>query len=236
MAVQSAPAADIVLVHGLFIGPWAWQPVIDCLEPDFTVYAPELPFVSLQGDAQVVRQQVAACRQAGRSVLLLGHSYGGMVISEAGEEATEMAFLGALAPDPGQTTAGISEECVSALCNQATVTSDDGKTVTLDGPTTVAAFYHLCTSEQAAYGMARHRPAPASIFLDPSRSPAWLRKPSTYIVTSEDRSVDPNYQRSRGSLMKATKTVTADHSAFFSAPNELAEVIAAIARSCQLPG
>jgi pimeloyl-ACP methyl ester carboxylesterase len=228
---ETSKAVDIVLVHGLFIGSWAWEPVQELLHDEFAVYAPELPFQTLKGDAAVVRERVSASVADGHSVLLMGHSYGGMVISEAGHDATELAFISALAPDPGQTTAEIAEGCVSDICNEAMVPAADGETLSLAGPTAVDAWYHLCSPERTAFGMAHHRSAPVSIFNEPVEDPAWLQKPSSYIVCGEDRSVALDYQRSRGAMMKRTETVVADHSPFFSATTELAAVIASIARS-----
>jgi pimeloyl-ACP methyl ester carboxylesterase len=228
---ESSTTVDIVLVHGLFIGSWAWEPVQKLLHDEFAVYAPELPFQTLKGDAAVVREQVSASVADGHSVLLMGHSYGGMVVSEAGHEATELAFIAALAPDPGQTTAQIAEGCVSDICNEAMVPAADGESLSLAGPTAVDAWYHLCSPERTAFGMAHHRSAPTSIFNEPVEDPAWLHKPSSYIVCGKDRSVALDYQRSRGALMKRTETVVADHSPFFSATEDLANVIASIARS-----
>lgn len=228
---RAGQVVDIILVHGLFIGAWAWQRVRERLSHEFTVHAPELPFRSLETDADLVRQLVSASTRSGRRVLLVGHSYGGMVISRAGHDASHLCFLGALAPEPGQTTADVAGACVSAMCQTAMVPSPDGTTISLDPAGSIEAWYHLCSAPDIDFAVARHRPAPAAIFAEAVTNPAWLERPSTYIVCAEDRAVDPAYQRGCGQRMGSMATVPADHSAFLSATDALCAVIAERARS-----
>lgn len=231
-AIRPEKDVDIILVHGLFIGPWAWDRVREHLPDEFTVHTPELPFQSLASDAALVRGQVASSVAAGRAILLIGHSYGGMVISEAGHDATHLAYLAALAPEPGQTTADVAAGCVTDLCNAAMIPSDDGQTISIDPEQAPAAWYHLSSSEDAAASIARHRSAQASIFGEAVARPAWLERPSTYIQCTEDRAVDPGYQSSMSRRMVTSASVSGDHSAFVSVPSKVAAVIEMLARSC----
>lgn len=230
--MASEKHVDIILVHGLFIGSWAWDRVRAELPGDFTVIAPELPFESLASDAAIVRGLVSASIGAGHAVLLIGHSYGGMVISEAGHDATHLAYLGALAPDPGQATADVAALCVTDLCNAAMIASGDGTTIHLDPDKATEVWYHLASPEDAAAATARHRSAPGAIFAETVERPAWLERPSTYIMCTEDRAVDPAYQSAIGRRMVTSASVPGDHSAFLSVPSKLAAVIEMLARSC----
>ncbi|GLK46043.1 MULTISPECIES: alpha/beta hydrolase [Novosphingobium] len=226
---------EIVLVHGLFIGPWAWTRVREILSSRFTVHAPQLPFASLETDAALVRELVASLNSQGRTILLVGHSYGGMVISQAGHDAAHLCYLGALLPEPGQTAADVSGICVSATCAEAMVSSDDGKWISLDSEKSVAALYHLCLPTDVAFASARHRPAPAAIFAETVQRPAWLDRPATYIVCDGDQAVAPAYQRACGQRLGSMLNVSGDHSAFFSADMEVATAIAGLASALTVP-
>jgi len=222
---------DIILVHGLFIGPWAWTRVAAALAQRYTVHTPELPFVSLEQDATVVRDLVAALNAEHRTVLLVGHSYGGMVISAAGHEADQLCFLAALVPEPGQTAGDVSSRCVSEICARAMVLSPDGSTIGLAAGSSVAGLYHLCSAEDVAFARDRHRPAPASIFAETVDRPAWKQRPATYIVCSEDQALDPGYQLECGRRFGSYTTVAGDHSAFFSADDQLVQAIVRVAQA-----
>lgn len=226
---------EIVLVHGLFIGPWAWIRVKEMLSSQFTVHTPQLPFASLETDAALVRELVSSLNTEGRTVVLVGHSYGGMVISQGGHDAGHLCYLGALLPEPGQTAADVSAICFSETCAEAIVPSDDGKWISLDSEKSVAGLYHLCSPTDFAFASARHRPAPAAIFAETVQQPAWLDRPATYIVCDGDQAVAPTYQRACGQRLGSTLNVPGDHSAFFSADVEVAAAIAGLASALTIP-
>jgi pimeloyl-ACP methyl ester carboxylesterase len=139
--------ADAILVHGKFHGPWCWDPVITKLDPAIQVYAPELPSQSLSDDAALVRQIINKCRQDGRRVVVVGHSYAGMVILAAGSDACHLVYLAALVPDPGQTNAQASAESTTEIREGTIVVDDGGRTVSLRGPRVADVFYNRCTKE-----------------------------------------------------------------------------------------
>lgn len=155
-----------------------------------------------------------------------------MVISKAGHGATRLAYMAALVPEPGETAADVAGSSVSELCNAAMIASTDGARLSLDADKSVAALYHLCSPEDAAHSIARQRSAPSWIFGELVATPAWLARPATYIVCTDDRALEPRYQRLAAAKMADSSDLRADHSAFFSAPAGLATTLTGLARAC----
>lgn len=210
---------EFILVHGKFHGPWCWDPVRERLESVGSVAAPTLPLESLAGDASVVRDQVMAARRRGRRVVLVGHSYAGMVISSAGHEADQLVYVAALTPLPGRTNREESNDASTPVREEAITVS--GTTVALDGPGVRDAFYHLSSDRQFAQVKALLRPCSIDVQDEPVHRPAWQSTPSAYVVCTEDRAVAPTYQYQRASRLQRWCAIRADHSPFYSLPDEL---------------
>jgi pimeloyl-ACP methyl ester carboxylesterase len=218
---------EIVLVHGKFHGAWCWDPIRAALEAQYAVATPELPFTSLADDVAVVRTAVESASRRARRVVLVGHSYAGVVISLAGHAASHLVFLAALAPLEGRTNADESEAAATPT-RSGTITESNGLH-SLNGPGVRDAFYHLCTDEQFAEATVRLRACSAAVEDEAVEHPAWRSVASTYVVCTEDHAVAPAYQRARAALMSRSYELRADHSPFFSAPDDLTRTLLEIA-------
>lgn len=221
-------AVDLILVHGLFHGGWCWSRVSPLLA-GFTVLMPGLSFASLADDASVVESLIAERKSVGRRVVVVGHSYAGMVISAGGHEADALVYLAAVVPHPGQT---MRDAAVGSGTEQLRrVMSANGQTVSLGGSDDdmIAALFNLSPLADFRFARDRLRPVPRALFAEPVANPAWLTTPSTYIVCDEDHSVEPSYQVERSSLMSDSTTIHADHSAYYSTPHATAHIIASTA-------
>ncbi|MEU7818020.1 alpha/beta hydrolase [Pseudonocardia sp. NPDC049154] len=159
--------------------------------------SPELPFTSLLDDARVVRDVVASRKALGRRVVLVGHGYGGTVISEGGADADALVFLAATVPAHGETTTAAAEVSGSPLRDQPMIRVGES-TIALAGPraAVVGAFYNLAPPDGVDFFWAGLRAVPLSLFDEPTgASPAWQTVPSTYIVCEADNALPVDCQR-----------------------------------------
>lgn len=217
-------ARRLLLVHGAFHGAWCWdrlQPELERL--DITCDTVDLPFTSTAEDVAAVRRAIDS---SGGEVILLGHSFGGAVISAAAVEggkpygaATSLVYLTAfmIAPDqvvdfsgaPGVAEIEIGE--VTARVGQAVAGS---------------VFYNRCSAEDAAWATANLRTMPSSVLIaPPTTTPAWQVLPSSYIICADDRILSVAAQEQMAVNADRTFRIDSDHSPFLSSPRALAEVL-----------
>jgi pimeloyl-ACP methyl ester carboxylesterase len=227
---MSDPPATIVLVHGAWHGSWTWERVVPLLEGrGLAVRTVDLPSIGaapdsgacLEGDAAAVR---AVLDEVDGPVLLCGHSYGGMVISQAaaGHPAVaRLVYLCAFMPEAGESLNGITGGPPPWI-----VALDDGRMLS-DLTKAPDTFYADCDSETCERAVARLRPMPVAPFEDPVHSPAWKELPSTYVVCTQDQAIPPELQQEvfapRADEVLVLKK---SHSPFFSAPTVVAELLA----------
>jgi pimeloyl-ACP methyl ester carboxylesterase len=227
---MSTQRATIVLVHGAWHGSWCWEELLPLLEERaLTVRTVDLPSVGadpesgadLSGDAAAVR---ALLDQIDGPILLLGHSYGGMVITQAaaGHAGVQrLVYLCAFMPDEGESllelTGGEPAPWIRLL--------DDGLTLP-DLEQAPAVFYGDCDPATASRATAAIRPMSAAPFVEPVSEPAWRSIPATYVVCAQDGALPPELQRDVFAP-RAAEVVELDrsHSPFLSAPEELAELL-----------
>jgi len=216
----------IVLVHGFWGGAAHWRKVIVELsrKGHTKLRAVELPLTSLANDAERTRKMVA--QQSG-PVLLVGHSYGGAVISEAGDmpNVVGLVYIAAFAPDAGESPGSISQAHPPAAMANLAPDSDGYLWARYDK--FHESFCHDL-SEDEALVMAVTQKAPlASTFGDAVTAPAWKKKPSWYQISSEDRMIDPENQRKMSARMKPRKVITlaASHASLASKAAEVAALI-----------
>ena len=216
----------IVLVHGFWGGAAHWGKVI--LELSRKGYgdlrAVEMPLTSLAEDAERTRKMV---KQQPGPVLLVGHSYGGAVITEAGDlpNVLGLVYIAAFAPDAGESPGGISQALPPAAFPNLAPDSDGYLWIKFDK-------YHesFCPdlSADEALVMAVGQKAPlASTFGDAVTAPAWKKKPSWYQLSSQDRMIHPDNQRRMAERMKPRRILTLDasHASLASRPVEVAALV-----------
>lgn len=216
----------VVLVHGFWGGAAHWAQVI--LELRRLGYqdirAVENPLTSLADDAERTRKMVA---QIEGPVILAGHSYGGAVISQAGNQAnvTALVFIAAFAPDTGESPGGITQQHLPAAAPNLAPDSDGYLWLKADK------FHEsFCQDlpEEQGFVMAVTQKAPlASTFGDAVSDPAWRHKPSWYQISSQDRMIAPENQQAMSARLNACKVITleAGHASLASHPAEVAALI-----------
>ena len=221
---MSKPA--IVLVHGFWGGAAHWAKVIPLLrEQGFdNIHAVENPLTSLADDAERTRKMV---KQIDGPVVLVGHSYGGKVITEMGDlpNVAALVFIAAFAPDAGESAGAISQANPPEAFANIQPDSDGFLWVAQDK-------YHqsFCQdlSEEEAYVLAVTQKAPVGgTFGDNVTAPAWKVKPNWYQISSGDRMLNPEKQKMMAARMNPRKTITLDasHASLASRPQEVAAFI-----------
>ncbi|MFD9077303.1 alpha/beta hydrolase [Streptomyces erythrochromogenes] len=216
----------VVLVHGFWGGAAHWSKVVvELHRRGFTdLHAVENPLTSLADDAERTRKMV---RQVDGPVLLVGHSYGGAVITEAGDlpNVAGLVYIAAFAPDAGESPGQISQELPPAAFANIAPDSDGYLWIKQD------AFHEsFCQDLDAdeALVMAVTQKAPlGSTFGDSVTSPAWKKKPVWYQVSAQDRMIHPDNERRMAQRMNPRKIVELDagHASLASQPGPVTDLI-----------
>lgn len=245
-ATNAATAATVLLVHGAWHDARCFERLVGALtERDVTAIAIDRPghgasteaLGDLATDAAATR---AALARIDGPVVLVGHSYGGAVISEAGDapNVARLVYLCALVLDEGESCAdagandGITDTVAAGSelgTNDAIRFHDDG-TMTVDLDIARRAFYHDCDPATADAAIAQLQPQSAASLGGAATRAAWRQKPSTYVVCADDRAIPPSLQRALARRCSDTIELAASHSPFLSMPDRLADELAAIAR------
>jgi pimeloyl-ACP methyl ester carboxylesterase len=221
MSVGSAPR-NVVLVHGAFVDGSTWRGVYDLLTQDgYRVAVVQNPTLSLQADAAETRRVIDA--QDG-PVVLVGHSYGGAVITEAGshDKVAALVYVAAFAPDEGEsvkTLSGVIDAPDSPL-----LSCDE---LLFQNPATFHdAFGADLSATDAAFMADSQLPWAVAAKDAPITQAAWHHKPTWYLVATEDRMIPPAEQRSMALRAGAiTVEVTASHAVYMSQPTPVADLI-----------
>jgi pimeloyl-ACP methyl ester carboxylesterase len=215
--------SEVVLVHGAWHGAWCWAEVVDELDAlGVSNEAVELPLTGLVDDAAVVRE---AIERAGPGVVVVGHSYGGIVISQAAagvDGVGRLVYLAAFMTDEGEDELSIMTAHDSPVLG-AVVIVDGGAAI--DPARAPAIFYGDSDAATVAKVVPRLRPMRGGGRLE--GAPAWKSIPSTYVVCTEDRALPVTAQRDMATRAEAVVEWPTDHSPFLTRPRELATLIAA---------
>ena len=220
----------VVLVHGAWHGAWCWERVIPLLDAAAVpLVVVDLPSVShdnatLHDDADYVR---GALDSIDGDAVLLGHSYGGAVISAAGvhPNVAHLVFLCAFALDVGESAQDNSLTGGDGASDLgAALVLGDG-VLTVDPDHAVAAFYHDCAPDVAAGAIDRLRPQSLAALTGEVDAAAWRDKPSTYVVCTEDRALPVALQRSNAERIGESVDWPTSHSPFLSRPELVAELL-----------
>ncbi|KML61063.1 hydrolase [Burkholderia cepacia] len=221
---MSKPA--IVLVHGFWGGAAHWAKVIVELarKGHVSLHAVEMPLTSLADDAERTRKMVS---QVDGPVLLVGHSYGGAVISEAGNlpNVAGLVFIAAFAPDAGESPGGITQEHLPVAAPNLAPDSDGY--LWLKPDKFHESFCQDLSSDEALVMAVTQKAPLASTFADTVNTPSWRTKPSWYQISSEDRMIAPENQERMSARMNARKVITLDasHASLASKPVAVAALI-----------
>ena len=220
-----ADKPNVVLVHGGFVDGSGWQGVYDLLTADgYRVDVVQNPTLSLEGDAAATRMVLD--RQDGPTVLV-GHSYGGAVISEAGthERVAALAYICAFGPDAGESVNTLIGTFPAGGPQPPILPPVDGFLL-LDRDKFHASFAGDLSAEQAAFMAASQVPWGVDALGGAVSEPAWQSKPSWYLVTTEDLMIPPDAQRTMAERLGATVVeVDASHSVYVSQPAAVADLI-----------
>jgi pimeloyl-ACP methyl ester carboxylesterase len=227
---QSAPlpkgaAHNIVLVHGAFVDQTSWEPVADILrEQGYNVTLVENPLTSLAADVEATKQALA--KQDGRTVLV-GHSWGGVVITEAGNDpkVSALVYVSAFAPDMGESLATLSKTGPATEGTQA-IHPDKNGNLYIDPkvfPSAVAADLPLNVAESLANSQL---PLNVAAFGAPVDTVAWRDKPTFYVISTKDKLLAPDAQKFFAARMHAQTTeVAGSHASLVVHAAEVAAVI-----------
>jgi len=216
---------SVVLVHGGFVDGAGWEGVYGLLKKDgYDVSIVQNPTLSLAGDVAATRQIIA---QAKNPVVLVGHSYGGVVITEAGNDpkVSKLVYIAAFAPDKGESVASLIKDPPPGAPVPPILPPQDG-------------FLFLDKAKFAASFAADVEPAKAQFMADSQvpwgvaaldgaiSEPAWKKKPSWYLVATDDRMIPPAAQRFMSKRAGAVVTESAgSHAIYVSRPQEVAAIV-----------
>jgi len=223
----SAQAAKptIVLVHGAFADGSSWQRVIPILERDgYPVIAVQNPLTSLTADVETTKRVIDA--QAG-PVIVVGHSYGGAVITAAAagnKQVKALVYIAAFAPEAGEPIGAFGETYPTQL--GAALRPDSAGFLYMDR----AKFHELFAADvpevDARVFAATQKPIIGSAFAATVDQVAWKTIPSWYLVTQDDRAIHPDLERFYAKRIGAKTTeIKSSHVPFFSHPDDVARLI-----------
>jgi pimeloyl-ACP methyl ester carboxylesterase len=243
--IVGAVANTVVLVHGAWHGAWCWERVVPGLnDRGLRATAIDLPghgadsgpFGDLHGDAARVLE---ALDQLDEPAIVVGHSYGGAVVTEAGDHpmVEGLVFVAALVLDAGEScmeaalggseAAGISWEERPNLAEGFIVGSDD--TVTLDPKIAAVCLFNDCDDQTVEWALEHLGPHPFGNLRQRPRRISWRTKPSTYVVCSDDLAVHPDLQRVLAKRCTSSIEMRTGHSPFLSRPELIVAILENVA-------
>src|SRR3984957_6613527 len=226
VAAESAPPTgikNVVLVHGAFADGSGWDAVAKILERDgYTVSVAQPPETSYADDQKYTRSAIDAM---GGPVVLVGHSYGGSIISEAGNHpnVAALVYIAAFALEEGESCASIEQGLPQA---SKAFKPDSNGLWWIDEAHFVADFAADIPRDEAEFMAISQVPISTDSFTHQVTNPAWKHKPTWYMVATEDRLINPDQERMMAKRAKAkTVEVNSSHVAYISYPKEAAKLI-----------
>jgi len=223
---------NVVLVHGAFADGSGWEAVAKILEKDgYAVSVPQPPETSYADDQKYTK---AAIDAMGGPVVLVGHSYGGSIISEAGNDRNVVAlvYIAAFALDDGESCASIEQAVPQA---SKAFKPDSNNNWWIEQEHFEADFAADVPPAVSHFMAIAQVPISTDAFTHKVTNPAWKTKPTWYMVASEDRSINPIQERMMAKRAHAkTVEVRASHVAYMSHPKETAKLIEEAATSASV--
>ncbi len=222
---------NVVLVHGAFADGSGWEAVFNILTKDgYTVSVVQQPETSYAEDVKFATAMID--RQSG-PVVLVGHSYGGAVITEAGNDpkVAALVYISAFAPDTGESSATIEQALPPA--GKGIKQTADGYFY-IDPPSFHSDFAADVPESKTAFMAESQVLFSADSFTSPVKTPAWKSKPTWYLVATSDHSINPDQERMMAKRAHATTIeVNSSHAAYISHPKETAKLIEEAATSAK---
>jgi pimeloyl-ACP methyl ester carboxylesterase len=217
---------NILLVHGAWADGSCWAKVIPLLQAKgLRVTAAQIPLTSLEDDVAVVRRYLS---NISGPTVLVGHSYGGAVITAAGVAAPDvkaLVYITAFGLDEGESLASLAQQG-PAPAGASAVAPDDHGFLWIDRSRFHEAFAADATDAEAAVMAVVQKPLNVAAFTAACGVPAWKTLPSWYLECTDDQMIPPPAQAAMAERMGATvRTVAASHAVFMAHPGDVAEII-----------
>src|SRR5215468_10306998 len=207
MAKSTPMKPTLIFVHGLWADGSCWSKIIPSLEDD-------------------VAAAKRAIKLAGGDVILIGHSWGGFVITNAGDDPNVKAlvYVAAYAPDQGETVPSVSEKAPPTQLTNFVQNTDGFLTLSKEGVT--KAFANGLPPDEQNMVFCVQQPASENVFKGVTSHVAWKQKPSWYVVAADDHTINPDLERLMAERAKAkTTVVNSPHVAMLARPKEVLGVI-----------
>jgi len=234
VAAAASPTGikNVVLVHGAFADGSGWEAVAKILEKDgYTVSIAQPPETSYAEDVKYAKAAVDAM---GGPVVIVGHSYGGSIITEAGNDpnVAALVYIAAFALDDGESCASIEQALPQA---SKAFKADSNGNWWIEQAHFAADFAADVPSDVSHFMAVSQVPISTDSFTHKVTSPAWKTKPTWYMVATADRSINPDQERMMAKRANAkTVEVNASHVAYMSHPKETAKLIEEAAASAHV--
>jgi len=226
MSQAAGGIKNVVLVHGGFVDGSGWQGVYDTLKKDgYTVSIVQNPTISLADDVAVTKRTLAA--QDGPAILV-GHSYGGVVITEAGNDpkVAGLVYIAAFAPDTGESVSALIKNPSPGAPVPPILPPQDGFLL-LDRTKFQASFAADVSDDVAAFMADSQVPWGLDALNGAVTDPAWKTKPSWYLVATDDKMIPPDAQRAMSKRAGSTVAeAKGSHAVYVSQPRAVADIIA----------
>src|SRR5580704_999480 len=236
MAGLSTSPVSVVLVHGGFVDGAGWEGVYNILKKDgYYVSIVQNPTTTLADDVAATRQVIA---QAKGPVVLVGHSYGGVVITEAGNDpkVSKLVYITAFAPDKGESVASLIANPPPGAPVRPILPPQNGF-LFLDRAKFAESFAADVGAEKAAFMADSQVPWGVAALSGAISVPAWKTKPSWYLVVTEDKMIPPVAQRSMSKRAGSTVVeVKGSHAIYVSQPGVVAALIEQAAEGVKAAG
>jgi pimeloyl-ACP methyl ester carboxylesterase len=221
---QDGSQPSVVLVHGGFVDGSGWQGVYSLLKDDYSVRIVQNPTISLEGDVAATKMVIGAQSEP---VILVGHSYGGAVITEAGNDpkVAALVYIAGFVPDQGESVETLIADPPPDAPVPPILPPQDGFLL-LDREKMPASFAGDLSADEAEFMADSQVPWGVEALSGTISEPAWRSKPSWYLVTTEDRMIPPPAQRSMSERAGSTvEEVAGSHSIYVSQPAAVAALI-----------
>jgi pimeloyl-ACP methyl ester carboxylesterase len=220
----------IVFVHGLWADGSCWSKVIDPLvDRGYKVISVQNPTTSLEDDVAATKR---ALDRADGDVVLVGHSWGGSVITEAGADprVKALVYIAAFAPDRGETAGSLGDSVAPTILPGFIQNANGYLTLSREGVAKGFAADLSPKEQELVYAV--QTPASQKVFGDVGINAAWKTKPSWFVVASEDNAINPELEKRMAKRANAKTTILkSSHVAMLSKPNEVLDVILDAAKS-----